>query len=517
MLEQESIFSSESDLAVRLQSALLEIEKKDEKLKHYEQETVWLREQLATLKRSKFGKKSERWETTEQMVFNEAEVESKKPDPDEDEAQGTEIKVAAHTKKRGHRRPLPENLAREVVKIELPTEEQVASDGTKLKVIGWEISEKLKFEPSKTIVLEIHRAKYGVDSGDYEKTAPPEPAIIPKGIATAELLAAIIVSKYGDGLPLYRLEEIFKRHGIDLGRATMARWMVKTAEALQPVWNVLSDRLLASFYVACDETHTQVLKESGRKAEDKSWMWVRSTPFGEKKIVLFDYSPARSGQVAKDLFPDYQGILQCDGLNVYDPLEKPGITRIGCGMHARRRFEQAAVDGAKAGQSLGEKGVKFFKRLYDLEEEIKDKPPDDRYRIRQEQAVPIWHEMKAWSDQKKSKVPKKSKIGQAFIYFDGEYEYLMGYLKDGRLNIDNGFTERAIRKFAIGRNNWMFSDTVAGAEASSLLYSLVVTAKVNGVNPYRALVKICREVPLAQIIEDYERLADVILTSEPKT
>ncbi len=296
----------------------------------------------------------------------------------------------------------------------------------------------------------------------------------------------------------------------------MGRWMMKLAEALRPVLNVLSDRLLASFYIACDETSVQVLKEQGRKPEDKSWMWVRSTPYGDKKIVLFDYSSNRSGKVAKELFADYRGILQSDGLNVYDGLESDEIVLIGCAMHARRKFESAAVDGAKAGKSLGEEGLQFFKRLYNLEEEVKDKPPQERYRIRLEMAVPIWDEMEDWKNRYKSKVLKQSKIGGALQYLDNQFEYLKGYLKDGRLNIDNGFTERSIRKFAIGRNNWLFSDTVEGAEASSVLYSLVVTAKVNNVNPYRALVKICTDILNAKSYEDYERLAELILTPEPK-
>lgn len=145
-------------------------------------------------------------------------------------------------------------------------------------------------------------------------------------------------------------------------------------------------------------------------------------------------------------------------------------------MHARRKFESAAVDGAKAGKSLGEEGLQFFRRLYELEEDIKDKPPEERYQIRIEIALPIWIEMEQWKDRYKSKVPKQSKIGQALQYLDNQFEYLKGCLKDGRLNIDNAFTERSIRMFGIGRNNWLFSDTVAGAEASSPLYSLVVTA-----------------------------------------
>ena len=511
----DTFFDPTENLAIAVEELKVQVSREQVRVKFLSDENTWLREQIKDLTRNKFGKKSERWETEEQYRFNEAEVESRKPDfsgGEEDSAPDT--KVEGHTRKRGHRRPLPESLEREVVKVELPLEEQVAEDGSPLKVIGWEVSEKLKYEPAKVSVVEYHRAKYGVDSGDYEKTAPPVASIIAKGIATAELLAAIVVGKYADGLPLYRMEDIFLRSGIDLSRGTMARWMIKVAEACQPIWNVLSDRLHEAFYVACDETHTQVLKENGRTAESKSWMWVRSTPYGPKKIILFDYSPSRSGEVAKNLFSDFEGYLQCDGLGSYNCLESEKVVRVGCNMHGRRRFEKAAVTGAKSGQSLGQRGLEFYKKIYDLEEDIRRLSPDERFRIRQEKAEPIFKEMKAWAEDQKDKVPVKSKIGQAFAYFLSEYEYLIGYLKDGRLEPDNGFTERAIRKFAIGRNNWMFSDTEAGANASALLYSLVVTAKTNGVNPYKALVKLFSNIPCAASADDYDRLADLILTPE---
>lgn len=192
-------------------------------------------------------------------------------------------------------------------------------------------------------------------------------------MSTPELLAAIVVSKYADGLPLYRMEDIFKRQGVDLPRQTMARWVVAAAQACQPVWNVLSDWLLSAFYVVCDETRVQVLKENGRTAESQSWMWVRSTPFGLSKIVLFDYSTSRSGDAAKVLLAEFEGYLQCDGLNSYNALESDVVVRIGCNMHARRRFEHAAVNGAKDGRSLGEMGLTFYKQIYDLETEIKEK------------------------------------------------------------------------------------------------------------------------------------------------
>lgn len=508
LIQTENFFSENDNLRVENQSLKIQVKKDEEKLKHFEDEVTRLHEMLRDLKRMKFGTKSERWETTEQLIFNEVEALTKKPES----AEETEIEVQAHTKNRGHRKALPADLEREVIVIELPPEERIAEDGTVLKVIGYEVSEKLSYEPAKTKVIEYRRAKYGFDSGDYEKTAPPVPSIIPKGIATPELVASIVTQKYAYGLPLYRQEEMFNEIGVDLPRQTMARWVVRHAEACRGVWNVLCDRLLASDYVSCDETPTQVLKEKGRKAESKSWMWVRSTPHGKNRIILFDYDPHRSSEVAKKLLSEFKGFLQVDGYVSYDTLEKiKELIRIGCNMHGRRYFEKAKKIGAKSGQSLAEVGLGFYKKLYDLEEEFRLLTPEERYQARIEKHKPIWDEFKSWADSNQNKVPPKSKIGEAFKYFKSEYEYLIGYLKDGRLEMDNGFAERAIRKFAIGRNNWMFADTEAGAEASAMFYSLLCTAKINGVGPYEAMKYLFTELPKAKTLEDIEYLADIIM------
>jgi transposase len=510
----ESLFTEYEDLRLKVSGLEYQAAKDQEKIKHYESEVSRLHEMLADLKRMQFGRKSERWESAEQLVFNEAEVESRRPDPFGDVE--SEIKVGAHTKKRGHRRPLPENLEREEILVEVPECERFAEDGTPLKVIGYEVSEKLSYEPSKTKVIVYRRAKYGVDGGDYVKTAPPVPSIIPKGIATAELLASVVVEKYGYGMPLYRQEYKFDQMGVYLTRQTMARWVVQSAEACMPVWNILCDRLLDSFYVSCDETHTQVLKEKGREPETKSWMWVRCVPTGKNKIILFDYDPHRSAEVAKKLLEEFKGYLQVDGYASYNVLEKQiELIRIGCNMHGRRYFEKANTIGAKSGKTMAEVGLQFYKRLYDHEAEIRSLPPDDRHRLRQEVQVPIWIEFKAWAEKNFEKVPPKSKIGEAFKYFRSEYQYLTGYLQDGRLEMDNGFAERAIRKFAIGRNNWMFADTEAGAHASAMFYSLLCTAKVNDVNIYEAMKYLFNEIPKAKSIEDFERLADVIMGITP--
>lgn len=515
MAKQDLFFSEEQSIEARLESALVMLEKKDERLSLYEEENERLREVIAGLKRAQFGKKSERWESDEQLCFNEVEFYAKQPDPSE-ENQRLEIQVNGHTKKRGHRKALPAELEREVVVVELPAEERFAEDGTPLKVIGYEVSEKLSFEPAKTKVIEYRRAKYGADSGDYEKTAQPVPSIIPKGIVTPELAASIITKKYAYGMPLYRQEEMFTEMGVEIPRQTMARWVISHAEACRPVYNILCERLLESFYVSCDETHTQVLKEKGRTAESKSWMWVRSTPHEKHKIILFDYDPHRSADVAKRLLSDLKGFLQVDGFASYNILEKQeDVVRIGCNMHGRRYFEKAKTEGAKNGKSLAEVGLKFYKELYDLEEDFRTLPPEERYQQRLEKHRPIWDEFQTWAETSSKKVPPKSKIGEAIKYFLSEYEYLIGYLKDGRLEMDNGFAERAIRKFAIGRNNWMFADTESGAEASAMFYSLLCTAKINGVGTYEAMKHLFTELPKAKTLEDIERLADIIVAAQP--
>jgi transposase len=514
-----SLFSELVSLRMQLASTAALLAQRDEKLRLYEEEISWLHENLQELKRHRFGTKSERWETEEQLLFNEAEVYSQDGEDEEgDEAEAAEsVEVKPHTRKRGHRKPLPAELPRRVVEITLPESERMGPDGKPLGVIGREVSEKLIYEPAKTEVIEYHRLRYGTDSGDRGVIAPPVPSIIPKGIATPELLAAIVTKKFAFGLPFYRQEYIFGRMGVEIPRCTQARWVVKAAEQCRPLWNILEEWLMGSAYVSCDETWTQVLKEKGKTAESKSWMWVRCTPSEIKKIVLFDYDPHRSAEVAKRLFSDYQGTLQVDGYASYNCLEtQDGLIRIGCNMHGRRGFEKAHKTGAKTGKTLAEVGLKLYKRLYDIEEEARHLSFEERHKLRQEKAVPIWQEFKTWAEANRAKVPPKSKIGEAFSYFINEYPYLIGYLKAGHLEMDNGFAERAIKNFAIGRKNWMFSDTEAGAEASALFYSLVVTIKINGGDPYTVLKEIFTKIPLAKTIEDFERLAALIVPSRPK-
>ena len=228
--QSAGLFSESAILQIENSSLRTLIAKSTEREAQLLSEIEWLKEAFLSLQRSKFGPKKERWESEEQslLVFNEAELEAKKPEED-DETEAVEVK--GFTRKRGKRRPLPENLPRKIVTVELPENERVAEDGTPLKVVGREVSEKLVYEPAKLEVLQYHRLRYGLDSGEPVKTAPPVPSVIPKGIATPSLLSGIITNKYADGLPLYRQEEMFGRVGVDLSRGSMARWIVKCSES----------------------------------------------------------------------------------------------------------------------------------------------------------------------------------------------------------------------------------------------------------------------------------------------
>lgn len=502
----------QAELALgRSREALLQ-----EKVNHYEQENSRLAELLKSLKRQVFGKKSEHWEDVPDVqlgLFNEVEVAAVEGKNEQ------ETQVISYTRKKGHggRKPLPEDLPREDVIVELPEDQRFCPhDGHPLHVIGEEVSEKLKVVPAQFVVVRTTCKKYGCRACEsHVRQASKPETVLPKTIATPELLSFIINAKFGQAQPLYRIEEFFNHNGVDLSRTTFARWLIQLIPMLMPVWNVLEEWVLGSGYVAIDATHTQVLKEKGRLAESKSSMWARGSP--ELGIILFDYDPSGSGYVAERLLMDYRGLLQSDQHKGYERFNTNlRIIRFGCMAHARRRFFAADADGAKAGKTLAKEGMRLIRRLYDVEADAKGKPPDERLCLRQEKSIPTLAEFKSWADTTHGKVPPKSLIGNAMNYVIEQWPYLSRYAEHGRVEIDNNWLERQLRYFAIGRRNWLFSDTVEGAKASALLYSLVVTAKINGKNPYKALLDVLAGLPGAKTIDDFEQLATCFLRKPVK-
>ena len=469
-----------------------------------------LKGMILLLNRSKFGSTSERLTDLEssQLMFNEIEKEASLLAPPD------EMETITYDRKRGRgkKRPFPEHLEREERVIDLLESEKFCPhDQTPLKEIGEEVSEKLKAVPAKFSLLVEIKKKYACPTCESHVVQAKSPSILPGTTATPELLSYLIFSKFFQGLPLYRLEELFKLNGIGLKRGTMARWLIQVKDELIPVYNLLQDKAFESRYMAIDATSVQVLKEPGRKAQTKSFMWVRGSP--ERGIVLFDYDPSGGGKTAKNLMTEYKGALQADAHRGYGALPKEDILLLGCMMHSRRRFEEAYVIGKKK-PGLAAEALALFKWLYDKEADYKKRglTPRERKEIREREIRPSLMVIKEWAELKLPKVLKSSPIGNALNYFIHEFDELSAFLEDGRYEMDNGWVERAIRKFAIGRNNWMFCDSVEGAHASGVLYSLVMTAKLNGKDPYKVMTEIFTQLPHAKTAEDYEKLTEHLLS-----
>lgn len=477
--------------------------------KHLREELERLHSIIRLLKKDKFGSKSERYEniSTEQMVFNEIEVEAPKA-PVETE----QISYIRKKKGRGKKKPIPEDVPREEVIIDIPEDQKICPhDGTPLKQIGEVVNEKLKTIPAQTSVVLEKRLKYACPCCEGHMAEGKSNSILPGTIATPELLSFLIFSKFFQALPLYRLEELYRLQGIDLKRSTMARWLVQISQKLIPLWNVLEEKVFTSGYVGIDATTVQVLKEEGRKARTKSSMWVRGSP--ELGIVLFDYDVSGGGAVAKRLVTGYKGALQADAHKGYGALERHNLILLGCMMHSRRRFYKAWLE-AKKQSGIASEGLAMIKFLYDKEEAYKKRnlTPQERKKWRDEEIAPSMEAIKQWCGWKLKEVLPSSTIGNALSYFINEYAELSGFLKDGRYEIDNGWIERIIKRFAIGRKNWLFCDTVEGAKSSSILYSIVLTAKLNGKNPFTVLTEILKQLPTANTIDDYEKLAELLLS-----
>jgi hypothetical protein len=339
---------------------------------------------------------------------------------------------------------------------------------------------------------------------------------IPKSLATPSLLAHVATSKYVDALPLYRQEKIFQRLGIDVSRATLASWMVKMGDLVEPLMERIRCEIQAESFVQCDETPFQVLKEPGKRAQSQSYLWVlRGGPL-EHPLIYYEYDPSRSAEVPKRLLRDFQGFMQTDGYEGYTALGKePGIVHVGCWAHARRKFDEAlrgqgkskkkgakrTAKGSRARQALSQ-----IQTLYRIEREFKEVSPEERYAARQERTKPLLEKLREWLDASIDSVPPQSLTGKAMHYLDRQWPKLMRVLDDGRIPLDTNLVENAIRPFVLGRKNWLFADTVAGARASANLYGLIETAKANRIEPGRYLAHLFAVLPTATSPEQLDAL-----------
>jgi transposase len=466
---------------------------------------------------NRFGKSSEK-SPDQAELFDEAEVESTdEADLNAFGAADIEIEQATSKekpKKKSGRKPLPKELERIVIEHDISEEAKICDCGCQKTHIADEVSEQLDIIPAVVQVLQHRRKKYACKTCEGKMLVADLPAQpITKSNASPGLLAHIAVAKYQDALPLYRMETIFNRLGIHLPRNTQANWMIKCSELLHPLYNVLNDQLLSSGYIHMDETPVQVLKEPDKKAENKSYMWVRLSQSGtgdpNQRIILFDYASSRRADVAQSLLPDFKGYLQTDDYAGYNAVARSkDIIQLGCFAHARRKFINAQkVAPSKKGKiSKADMAVQMIAKLYAIEKTIKDNSTEEKCQARQEKSKPQLEKIKAWLDKTLQNTLPKGKTGEALSYMSKNWQKLTEYIKDGRLNIDNNPVENAIRPFAIGRKNWLFSDSQKGAKASAMLYSMIETAKANDLEPYAYLKTVFTKLPQAKSLEDIEAL-----------
>jgi len=484
-----------------------------------------LKERLAKMMHKMFAAKSEaRGSEQKDMFFNEAEAHAAAtqavPAQEERQAdQGTD--VASHKRKRG-RKPLDPALPRQVERHELPESERICPhDGATLTEIGVEVSEQIEVIPQQVRVIRHERVKYACPCCDGALRLAPKPAqIIPKGLFTAGALAWMTTAKYEDGLPLYRQAALLGRFGgTDLSRNTMAASMVRVGQAVQPIINLLRDHLLDSPITFGDETRVQVLKEPGRAAQTQSFMWAQMTdgsgPTGTgPPIRLFGYSPSRSAGAAQDLYAGIRvgSVLMSDGYEVYNQIaQQHQLVHLGCWAHCRRYFIEALDALPKHARTPEQPAVQFIEligQLYAVESRADDCKMDPQARLgeRQRHSVPVLELIQALLMTHVHAVVPGSLLGKALHYLSAQWPKLSPFVTDGSYPIDNNPCENSIRPFVVGRRNWLFADTVGGANASANLYSLLQTCKVNGIDPHRYLAALFTALPLASTADDYEAL-----------
>ena len=467
-----------------------------------------LQEQLNLALARRYAASSEKLSPDQIRLFDEAEqgiVDETEMEMETEER----ITVPAHTRKRSGRKKLPESLPRIDVIHDIPeTARFCPHDGKLLNEINTIISEQLDIVPAKIQVIRHIRKQYACDCGQCIQTAPLPAQPIPKSLASPGLLAHITVSKYQDALPLYRQETILQRIGVDLPRATLANWMIQAGNLVQPVINLLREHLLEYDILQMDESTVQVLKEPGKTAQSKSYLWLQRGGPPAQPVILYDYDPSRSQAVPKRLLAGFKGYLQTDGYDGYNAVVAVnGLSHVGCMAHARRKFSEAVkAQGKKKQSTKAQRGLALIQKLYRIEKQARTLHPEARHEHRQQHARPLLDELRHWLDEALPQVSPTSATGKALHYLHNEWEKLIRYLDDGRLEIDNNLAENAIRPFVVGRKNWLFSNSVKGVKASANLYSLIETAKANGLEPYAYLRYLFTELPKAQTLEDIEAL-----------
>ncbi len=467
----------------------------------------WYYEQYRLSQHRRFGAKSERTELPEQLgLFNEAEALA------DQEPEAETVGPYRRKKRAEKRKEFYEGLDTEQVIHELPEDERICPIcGGLLHACGHEVLRReVKVLPARIIAEEHIQTVYGCrdceqtsvdDSQPMVKAPVPAPVIAGSGMASPSLVAFIMCNKYVLALPIYRQEQELRRIGVHISRQTMANWMIFAAmKWLLPIYNLLKAELLRCFILHADETTIQVIRENGRKASQKSYMWEYHTgrDAGEQ-IALFEYTETREGEHPQKYLEGFQGFLHVDGYAGYKALENHGVTIVECWAHARRKFHDAikALSKTERTDTIANIGLEYCDKLFALERQFDEEKlaPETRLKRRILESKPIAEAFFAWAQSELSNAMPKSKLGAALTYAVNQRHWLMNFLLDGRLELSNNRAERTIRPFTVGRKNWLFAYCARGAKASAVAYSIIETAQANGMVPFKYLEYLFETLP----------------------
>lgn len=462
--------------------------------------------ELAELKRQLFGEKSEKLTPEEEAQLAEVSADLQeqlqREPPASDEVLEDEAEPAPQRKPRP-RHPLPEHLERQTVVLEpeglVPCEHCGCPPGC----IGEEVSEELDYVAARVVVRRRVRRKYACRCGSGGvQIAPLPPRLVPQSRLGVALAVHLLLARFDDHVAYYTLERIFlERHGVVIPRQQMVQWVAQIAFLLQPLCRLMFQEMKRGGYLQVDETPVRVMDPEVKGKCARGYLWFYAVPGGD---VFLDFQDTRGRRAPHALLADFAGTIQTDAYEVYDSLKKviANLVRIGCAAHARRKFHRALKDGDR--RAIG--FIAQFRQLYRLEREAKDLSPEDRHRLRQQQATPIWATLHQQAQTLQPQLLPQSSLGKAVNYLLNEQAALKGYLQSGTYQIDNNLVENSIRVPAVGRRRWLFIGHPDAGWRSAVIYSLIVSCRRRGINPQAYFTDILQRLPALNITQIGELL-----------
>ena len=490
----------------------------EDRIAELEKENLLLQEKVAFLTRKLYGRSTEQTSSLgiegQMSLFDEAETSA---DPKSSEPEMKDVASYRRKKYPGQREELLKDIPHEKKLCTLAEEDRFCQTcGSPLVSVGEEfVRTEIEFIPAKVRVIDYYRETFECRScrkngRQYmEKSPMPDPVIL-HSYASPSTIAWVIHQKYELAVPLYRQEKEWADLGVNLSRATMSNWILASyRDWLSPVVELLKKELLTQKYLHIDETPVQVLGETGRKNTTDSYMWVYcSIKESGRPIRMFDYQPGRSGTFPQKFLQGFRGYIHTDAYKGYEKVT--GITRCFCWTHLRRYFVDAIPkDTASPQATIPAQAIAYINQLFDIEKKLEVLSPAGRKEQRRIQAKPVLDAFWSWAETASVGILPKSKLGEAFAYAFNQKKGLMNYLEDGNCSISNNLAENSIRPFTIGRKNWLFSGSPKGAQASAGVYTLIETAKANGLNPRKYIEYILSDIPgtafrqYPEFLEDY--------------